>query len=435
MCQSEIDLAGVGIGPFNLSLAALLAPAADTAVRFFDRRPHFAWHPGLMLPDARLQTSFLKDLVTAVDPTSPYSFLAYLVERRRFYEFVNADFKAVSRLEFSDYLAWAARRVPGLYFGTTVHEVRFEDGAFRVATDGEAVAARNLCVAQGQQPFSPAWARDADAERCFHAAEILDRRPAVGGLRVAIVGGGQTGAEVFLTLARGHFGDPRSIAWISRRPNFEPLDETHFTNEYFSPGYLRHFHGLPEARRTSVLAGQKLASDGISPSTLEELYQLLYRDRHLTDKDAGYLLLPGREAIALQRDGAAMRISARSPMAEGLETVDADLVILCTGYHSVFPQVLKPLAERLDLDAAERPRLDPHFRVLWDGPSDRRIYLQNYARHSHGIADPQLSLMAWRSAVIANDLLGGRRYDVDDLASPITWHRASSAPGDETRAA
>ena len=398
MCQSEIDLAGVGIGPFNLSLAALLAPAADTAVRFFDRRTHFAWHPGLMLPDARLQTSFLKDLVTAADPTSPYSFLAYLVERRRFYEFVNADFKAVSRLEFSDYLAWAARRVPGLCFGTTVREVRFDDGLFQVVTDGGTLAARNLCVAQGQRPHSPAWAAEVEAERCFHAAEILDRRPGVGGLRVAVVGGGQTGAEVFLTLARGHFGTPRSITWISRRPNFEPLDETHFTNEYFSPGYLRHFHGLPEARRSSILAAQKLASDGISPSTLEELYQLLYRDRHLAGEAPGYVLMPEREAVALQRDGAAMRISARSPLTEGTETVDADLVILCTGYCSAFPEVLKPLAARLDLDAEARPRLDRHFRAIWDGPADRRIYLQNYARHSHGIADPQLSLMAWRSA-------------------------------------
>ena len=38
------------------------------------------------------------------------------------------------------------------------------------------------------------------------------------------------------------------------------------------------------------------------------------------------------------------------------------------------------------------------------------MYAQNLGRVSHGIAEPQLSLMAWRSAVIANDVLGKERF-------------------------
>ena len=69
MQVQSYGLAGIGIGPFNLSLAALLSPRDELAARFFERRPAFDWQSGMMLPGTRMQTSFLKDLVTPVDPT------------------------------------------------------------------------------------------------------------------------------------------------------------------------------------------------------------------------------------------------------------------------------------------------------------------------------------------------------------------------------
>ena len=69
------DVIAIGIGPFNLGLAALAAPVADLDVLCLDENPAFDWHPGLLLEGATLQTPFLADLVTLADPTSPYSFL------------------------------------------------------------------------------------------------------------------------------------------------------------------------------------------------------------------------------------------------------------------------------------------------------------------------------------------------------------------------
>jgi len=50
---------GVGVGPFNLSLAALLAPFTGFRVRFFDKTADFQWHPGLLFPEATIQVSYL----------------------------------------------------------------------------------------------------------------------------------------------------------------------------------------------------------------------------------------------------------------------------------------------------------------------------------------------------------------------------------------
>jgi len=86
------DLVGVGAGPFNLSIAALLHPLPNVRHRFFERQQEYSWHPGMLLPNTTIQNSFLKDLVSFADPTNPFSFLAFLHAKKRLYEYVNAGF-------------------------------------------------------------------------------------------------------------------------------------------------------------------------------------------------------------------------------------------------------------------------------------------------------------------------------------------------------
>ncbi|MFD6413910.1 hypothetical protein ACFWF0_32320, partial [Nocardia asteroides] len=55
----------------------------------------------------------------------------------------------------------------------------------------------------------------------------------------------------------------------------------------------------------------------------------------------------------------------------------------------------------------------------WDGPSDRQIFVQNATRGQRGLADPNLSLNAYRSQRIA-DRLRGTRSD-QQQPSFIEW--------------
>ena len=80
--SDTLDLAGIGIGPSNLSLASLLDGIGNVRAHFYESRASFDWHPGMMLPDVELQSSYLKDLVTPVMPTSPWSFISYLVAHK-----------------------------------------------------------------------------------------------------------------------------------------------------------------------------------------------------------------------------------------------------------------------------------------------------------------------------------------------------------------
>lgn len=428
MTDQTLDLAGIGIGPFNLSIAALLDSQRSVNALFLDNKPAFSWHPGMQLPGSRLQTSCLKDLVTGVDPCNPHSFLNYLVQHGRFYDFLSANMPAISRAEYADYLGWVAARLGNLRFDSPVESVQFNGNHFVLQVTGRRtpLQSRNLCIGTGIHPHVPPACSNLPPEKCFHSIDIMRRQPDLSGERVTVIGGGQSGAEILLGLMDGIWGEPKSITWISRRPNFEPLDETPFTNQYFTPGYVRAFQTLDESRRRELVRYQKLASDGISPDTLNALYQRLYEyplahpDRPAPD------LLPGRSLYAVS-DGAPMQLLSRNQLDERFEETRADRIILCTGFEHRLPECLEPLTDKLDLDHTGQPRPDTHFSLHWDGPEDRHIYAVNQGRYSHGIAESQLSLMCWRSAVIVNHLTGDERYPVKADGQLPRWFSQSSA--------
>ncbi|MDP5210180.1 lysine N(6)-hydroxylase/L-ornithine N(5)-oxygenase family protein [Microbulbifer sp. 2205BS26-8] len=428
-----LDLAGIGAGPFNLAVAALIREKS-LAHRFFEAKVEFSWHPGLMLPGVMMQTSFLKDLVTPVDPTNPCSFLAYLVEKKRFYDFLHAEQRTVSRREFADYLSWAARRLDSVQMSSRVQSVLDRGAFFELDVHGphgrERVRARNLCVAAGKTPNIPQCCRPLLSDNCFHALEIALRNPDVSDKRVAVVGGGQTGAEVVINLLGGHWGCPRQVVWASRRSNYLPLDETPFTNDWFTPEYVDVFRQLSPRRREEIIADQKLASDGISPATLTELYRLFYRLAHIEGDLGRVALLPNRALVGLSCRGDYQLQLENNLLgeADGSEWLNADIVILCTGLREALPPCLAPLQERIPRDEARHILLDDAFAAKLIGDSsERRLYFLGTGRTSHGIAEPQLSLSAWRGALVVNDLLGSEVYDLRQSGNFMKWvtHRAT----------
>lgn len=421
MTSPILDLAAIGIGPFHLSLAAHLnaIPAAKAA--FFDDKPGFDWHPGMMLEGVELQTSFMKDLVTATLPTSPWTFASYLVSQKRFYEFLNADFDAIPRREFARYLSWVAAGLDNLHFGQPVREVRFEDGVFHIRLDGGTRLAHNLSLGVGLKPNIPDWAQTAPRDTCFHTSEAAYRLAGLKGRRIVVIGGGQSGAEIMQHLLSLPDAADQSIAWISRRQNFQTLDDSPFTDEFFTPHYVERFHALPRSRKQATVAQQKLAGDGISASTLRAIYQKSYALRHLSGREHDFAFMPHREVLDLRNEGGEFRLIMRNGFDGSVEMTGADTIVLATGYTFTVPEFLAPLAERLDLDERGLYQLREDFSVEWDGPAAARIFALNAGRHSHGIAEPQLSLMAWRSAVIVNALLGRGHFDLAPQSSAMKW--------------
>ena len=114
---------GIGVGPANLSLAALMHSHPQITNLFLDKKESFGWHDGQQMPGASIQVSMLKDLVSLSEPTNAFSFLSYLHDQGRIYHYLNAQFEAVPRQEFRNYMEWACQKNKNFVFGQEVRSV------------------------------------------------------------------------------------------------------------------------------------------------------------------------------------------------------------------------------------------------------------------------------------------------------------------------
>ncbi len=422
----RLDLAGIGVGPFNLSVASLLEPKAQIKATFFESSESFSWHPGLLLDNTNMQTMFLKDLVSAVCPESPYSFLSYLVKNKKFYRFLSAELSCISRHEFSDYLSWVAQQLSNVQFSTRVENVEFNGNGFDIQTTNGTYEAQNLCIGTGKIPFTPECAIPHIGTTVFHAAEIGLSERDFTGKRVMIVGGGQSGADIFLNVLREKWGKASSLDWVSRRSNFQPLDEASFTNEFFTPDYVNAFVNLSPQVKHSEVTAQKLTSDGITQLALLDIYRELYHRFDVMKEEKWVRLLPHRTMEQLQHSVAGFSLDIHNALSQQMETHQADIVILATGFQSPYPTCLNSILPLLDLDEQGRYQLTSDFELKWQGSRENKIFAVNAGMHSHGIAEPQLSLMAWRSASIINRLIEEEVYDIHSDKGMIDWISESS---------
>lgn len=419
---------GIGVGPANLSLAALMHSHPEIPNLFVDKKQSFGWHDGQQIPHTTIQVSMLKDLVSLSAPTSEYSFLSYLHESGRLYHYLNAQFEAVPRQEFRNYMEWACQKNENIVFGQEVLSVEFSD-TFRITMPSLTVSADNIVIGVGVQPKVPPGVTSYLGKRQFHVSEFLSKAASLGGLRVGVVGGGQSGAEAFLELiSRNGTELPRRVVWISRRANYFPIDDSPFTNDYYMPSYSDYFAGLDASARSVLNARNILTSDGISISTLRHIYQRIYLHRFVNGYADLVALYPNRLVTNVTRtSGDAWHlVLANNDHPGTVETTELDVVVWATGFGSAPMDFLAPVRSRLDREGDEL-KIDSSFAVQWDGPPDRNIFVQNAARGQRGLADPNLSLNAWRSQRILDRLRGVR---TEQHVNPFIEWLTKPADGD-----
>ncbi|KGA51834.1 L-lysine 6-monooxygenase [Yersinia pestis] len=381
----------------------------------------------MMVPDCHMQTCFLKDLVSTVSPTNTYSFLNYLVQHKKFYRFLTTEHRTVSREEFADYLRWAASGMSSLEFSQDIQSVDFDDQQrhFVVTTPRNVYHARHVCLGIGKRIKLPDCVTEQN-DRCFHASEMALRNPDLTGKRVTIVGGGQSGADLFLNIFLAAWGQPKQLNWISRRNNYNALDEAAFANEYFMPEYVESFYTLNDSAKQHMLAEQRMTSDGITSESLLAIYRAMYHQFEVLHEKPWARLLPSRSLTNMHTRGNGYQLLTHHHLDQGTETFDTDVVIFATGYQQDRPAFLDPLADRLQTTADCQYQVAPDFVLDWQGPRENCLFAVNAGMHSHGIAEPQLSLMAWRSAHILNRALGRTQFDLTSTPAVIQWRSQQS---------
>ncbi|WP_165989936.1 lysine N(6)-hydroxylase/L-ornithine N(5)-oxygenase family protein [Streptomyces sp. YIM 98790] len=437
------DLIGVGIGPFNLSLAALADGVPGLRTLFLDARPAFSWHPGLLMEGTVLQVPFLADLATMADPTSPWTFLNYLRAHGRLFPFFFAERFHIPRREYDHYCRWVAESLPSCRFDARVTAVEWDErqAVFAVthrnaAGATERVTARQVVLGVGTEPVVPEPLRALLADpahrgRVLHSADFRTHREELASAAdVTVIGAGQSGAEVLLDLLRRQDGDGRGgpyVRWLARTPAFAPMEYSKIGLEHFTPDYIRYFRSLPETRREELVRSQWQLYKGVSGDTLGEIHDELY-ERTIGGGRPRAGLHPGTELTDVRPEGGGYLLRCRNVDQGGEFTLRTEAVVAATGYAARRPDCLEPLAGLVDWDAKGRYRVDGGYRVALDPRVTGALYVQNAEMHTHGVGAPDLTLGAWRAATILNAVAGRDVVPVPDRASWTTFGVPAAAP-------
>ena len=459
------DLVCVGFGPASLAIAVALHDALEAGqlphppkVRFLEKQVAFAWHAGMLLPGARMQITFIKDLATLRNPRSRFTFLNYLHDRARLVAFANLGTFLPQRIEYEDYMRWCARHFdPVVDYARDVHAVHVghTDSAtglvewFDVtSTDtrtGETTTnrARNVVVAVGGRPnippslqlHHPAVIHSSQYVTTLDSSSSSSAASSSSAPRsVAIIGAGQSAAEIFHNIP-SRFSSCRSHLLI-RDAALRPSDDSPFVNEIFDPRRVHDIYAQHPDTRAAAIARDKQTNYGVVRlQLLDDIYAALYA-QHLRfphEQDWPHQILPHRcitrlEALPPDSSAGAIRLHiddhspafrapspASSPVspAPRQHHLDVDLVVLASGYtrtaHEALLAPLHHLMPRASATARWTVREDysVEFRPHAVRP-DAGVWLQGCNEATHGLSDTLLSILAVRAGELVERIFRAR---------------------------
>ncbi|GAA3580606.1 lysine N(6)-hydroxylase/L-ornithine N(5)-oxygenase family protein [Kribbella ginsengisoli] len=430
--EADYDLVGVGIGPFNLGLAALTSDVADLRTAFFDEHHEFSWHPGIMVDGATLQVPALADLVSLVHPTSRWSFVNYLHCHDRLYAYSFWGSGNPLRVEYDDYCHWVARSLPSCRFESRVEAFCWDDdlAAFAidvVCADGrhEVVTSRHVVVGIGTEPVMP-QAMSSGQSRVFHSSDYIYRQADLASYRdISVVGSGQSGAEVFLDLLGRQPRHGWRLRWITRSPEFIPLAYSKLGLERFTPDYTRFFYSLQQDVKDRILPGQWKRYNAIDDDTLAAIYNLLY-ERTAAGRSSNVELCPGHEVVSLTEDADGCELTCRQVLQESDVLLRTDCVVAATGYKPRSPECMKPMIAKVELDSSDRFVVGLDHSLRLDAAVGGSVYVQNAEAHTHGLSAPDLGLGAYRNATIINAIVGRDVYRTPERSAFTVFAPPSS---------
>lgn len=461
------DLLCVGFGPASLAIGIALHDAMDPTLNcaspgrafqpkvcFLERQTQFAWHSGMLVPGSRMQISFIKDLATLRDPRSSFTFLNYLHNKNRLIHFTNLGTFLPARMEFEDYMRWCAQRFENVVsYGEEVVDVApgsKTDGKVdyfvvrsRNTETGEMSSrrARKVVVALGgKAKMPPGFPQD---PRIMHSSKYCTALPSLltdesKAYNIAVVGSGQSAAEIFHDLQRRYPNSRTTL--ILRDSALRPSDDSPLyvspfrdrfkivqglyvadfpssVNEIFNPERVDKFFQLPaEERSQRILTDKATNYSVVRLELIEEIYNSLYLQRVQNPDETQWQhrILPERKVARIEHHNPACRmrmhlepVKKYSP--EGGEVLDVDALMVATGYQRDAHEEL--LEQVRSLRPAGQATWSPgrDYRVTLDAGKvspQAGIWLQGCNEQTHGLSDSLLSILAVRGGEIVNSVFG-----------------------------
>ena len=399
--EKIFDIIGIGIGPFNLGLAAMCDAIPGPNCLFIEQNSHFNWHSGLMIPGTRLQVPFYADLVTLADPCSKFSYMAFLKAKHRMFRFAIRENYFIPRQEYNEYCQWVAGQLPSLQFNRRCESIQYQERKqyFEVVTNKETYCAKHIVIGIGTVPYIPSFAKNRIHPLQLHSGEYLFRKEKLlKQNNITVIGSGQSAAEIFYDLLHCY---ERELYWFTRSDNFFPMDYSKFALEKTSPDYINHFYSLADSVKPNVLSRQNSLYKGVNFSLINQIYDLL------DDKQAGNIHMhPNCELLSIANE---FDLTFRHSELQQTFRHNAGAVILATGYQSSVPGFIEPICDRIQWNEKKQYNINHNYSI----DEENTIFVQNAELHTHGFNTADLGMGPYRNAIIINNILGYEYYPME----------------------
>ncbi|TQV94113.1 hypothetical protein V2A60_002822 [Cordyceps javanica] len=466
--DAEYDLVCVGFGPASLSVAIALhdSLAAGKKLRpdgsapkvlFLEKQTRFAWHAGMLLPGAKMQISFVKDLATLRDPRSHFTFLNYLHQHDRLVDFTNLGTFLPARIEYEDYMRWCSSHfehlvqydhevvsvTPAVKKADTVKlfTVEARDNA---SGQMQTFRGRNVLLATGGKPSFPK-SFPIKHPRILHSSQYAYMVPKIlsdknAAYKVVVVGAGQSAAEIFHNIQNLY---PNSSTQLVMRQEFlKPSDDSPFVNSIFNPEYIDSLFPKSAKDRSEFLVDARATNYGVVRLELiEELFERMYSQKRTLGPDERswpHRIMGCRQISNIESNGERLEVKIHG-LSDGVvnsadeEILSADLIIAATGYQrnahidmlkstwDMLPKAVPGTAMfnkgvtgwNVDTEQGERKiAVGRDYRVQYKPgtvAADAGIWLQGCCEGTHGLSDTLLSVLATRSGEIVESIFGSKQ--------------------------
>jgi len=441
------DMICVGFGPASLAIAVALHDAIDSGdksvktdrpkVAFLERQEQFAWHAGMQIPGAKMQISFVKDLATLRNPRSEFTFLNYLFSVGRLVQFTNLSTFLPRRLEYEDYMRWCSKHFDDVVsYGEEVLSVdpikSLKSGkktaGFSITSRNHLTGelstrkAKNVVIAAGGRAKIPAPLPE-NHPRVVHSSRYMTESAKIfpdtnAALRIAVVGGGQSAAEIFNDV---HQRFPNSTATLLIKDTaLRPSDDSPFVNEIFDPDRVDKIYTVPADRRAQMIQADKPTNYGVVRlELLEHIYEELYMQRleHGNDESKWpKRIMPQRRVTSVSGTNSdsgpiTLHLENTSTAPSTTEQLDFDLVYVAAGYdRNAYEYMLRDCRHLMPGgDAGQKWSVARDYSVEFEAgklEAGAGVWLQGCNEMTHGLSDTLLSILSVRGGEMVQNIFG-----------------------------
>lgn len=438
MTAEIYDIIGIGFGPSNLAISICIDEHNDRLKSttpslkslFFEKNETFSWHGGMLIDDATMQISYLKDLVTLRNPGSPFSFLNYLHKKNRLEDFINLKNFYPSRVEYFDYLKWAAQQQQSnVKYGHQVDDIKpwkLHDGSIiaevlvtDISTSQQnSYLAKNVAVATGIIPHMPESGQA--SEFIIHSSRFLptiESIPASEKKNFLVVGGGQSAAEIVNHLY-DRFNNATTTSAFSTF-GFKPADDSHFVNKIFDAQSVDMFYNASDALRKRIM---DLHADTnysvVDGDLITELYKKTYKEK-VSNLNRLQLRQLTRLVKAKQVGSQAVA-TLHNLKTNETYTENFDYIILATGYRvPEITELFPSIHELIALADDNNIKLDRCYGARTNRQMVGKIYLPGMSEGHHGLSATLLSLLPIRAQEIVRDVVNSACFKASSTTAEV----------------